>query len=111
MDPIKVIIENYPINKYEEFEVPNHPKDESKGKRKLYFSNVIYIDRNDFREKDEKDYYGLALNKEVGLRYGYNITCTSIEEKDNEKVISIKATVDLEKKNKPKGKIKILNFF
>jgi glutaminyl-tRNA synthetase len=104
LDPIKIIIENYPDDKFEEILAPNHPKDESKGKRTLYFSKIVYIDRNDFKEKDETDFYGLSLNKEVNLKYSYNITCTGILKKEGDKILELSAIVDINKKNKCKGK-------
>jgi glutaminyl-tRNA synthetase len=103
LNPLKITITNY--DKFEKIDAANHPKDPTRGSRKLPFSNVLYIEKNDFRLEDSKDYYGLAPNKEVGLRYSYNITCTDvIKDKDNN-VIELKATVDLEKKNKPKTHI------
>eukprot|EP01080_Neovahlkampfia_damariscottae_P004272 gene4272-7608_t len=103
LNPLKVTITNF--DKYEEIDAPNHPKYKERGSRKLPFSKTIFIERNDFREIDSKDYFGLAPNKEVGLRYSHNITCTEVIKDKNGNIIELKATVDLEKKNKPKGHI------
>lgn len=67
LDPIKVIIENLPDDYVEERDVPFDPKDASKGSHKLPFTKVIYIDRDDFREVDDPDFYRLAPGKSVGL--------------------------------------------
>jgi glutaminyl-tRNA synthetase len=103
LNPLKITITNY--DKFEKIDASNHPKDPTRGTRKLPFSNVLYIEKNDFRMVDSKDYYGLAPNKEVGLRYSYNITCTDVIKDSDDNVIELKAIVDLEKKNKPKTHI------
>jgi glutaminyl-tRNA synthetase len=105
LDPLKVVITNYPEDKVEIVKAPNHPTIKERGFRDMPFSRIIYIDRTDFREQDSKNYYGLALNKEVGLKYAYNITCTDIIKDKNGNIVELRATVDLEKKNKPKGHI------
>lgn len=106
LDPIKVVLTNYPEDKVEVLKAPNHP-DESlnRGSRDMPFSRVLYIERSDFREEDSKSYYGLAPNKEVNLKYGYNITCTEVVKDKDGQIVELRATVDLEKKNKPKGHI------
>lgn len=105
LDPLRVVITNYPEDKVEFVKAPNHPVNKERGSRDMPFSRVVYIDRNDFREVDSKSYFGLAPNKEVGLKYAYNITCTDVVKDENGKVVELRATVDLEKKNKPKGHI------
>ncbi|KAJ3431948.1 glutamine--tRNA ligase [Anaeramoeba flamelloides] len=104
IDPLKVIISNFGENETQVFEAPNHPRLDH-GKRPLVMSNVIYIERSDFRLEDSKDYYGLAPNKEVTLKYAFNITCKDFV-KDNEgNVLEIHCVADFEKKRVPKGKI------
>ncbi len=75
LDPIKVIIENYPEHQVEEFEMPYHPEDASHGSRKVPFSRELYIERDDFRLEPPKKFHRLSPGAEVRLRYAYFITC------------------------------------
>lgn len=79
LDPIKLIIDNYPEDKKEELLAINNPEDESAGIRMLPFSKTLYIERNDFMENPPKKYFRLAISNEVRLRYAYFVTCTSVE--------------------------------
>ncbi|KAL6065159.1 glutamine--tRNA ligase [Balamuthia mandrillaris] len=101
--PIKVVLTNYPEGKVEQLTVANHPSLAERGSRQIPFSNVLYIDANDFRMEDSANYYRLAPNKEVRLKYAYNITCTDVIKDEEGNIIELKATVDLENKNKTKG--------
>lgn len=83
LDPIKLIIDNYPEEKTEELEAINNPEDKSAGSRMLPFSKTLYIERDDFMENPPKKYFRLAPGKEVRLRYAYFVTCISVD-KDNE---------------------------
>jgi glutaminyl-tRNA synthetase len=74
--PIRLVIENYPEGQVEELEAINNPEDASAGTRKVPFSRVLYIERDDFMEKPPKDFHRLAPGREVRLRYGYFVTCT-----------------------------------
>lgn len=94
LNPIKVTITNYESSKIEEFEVSNHPKNESYGKRKLFFSNEVYIDRNDFKENPEADFFRLAPGKEVRLRNAYVIKCTDVIKDSSGQVVELKCTYD-----------------
>jgi glutaminyl-tRNA synthetase len=78
LDPIKVVITDYPEDKVEEFEQPLHPEDESFGSRKVPFCREIWIDRDDFREDPPKKYFRLAPGVEVRLLYAYYITCQEV---------------------------------
>ena len=78
LQPLKVVIENYPEEKFEEFEVPNHPNDPTMGTRMLAFCREIWIDKSDFMEKPSKKFFRLTPGKEVRLRYAYYITCTNV---------------------------------
>lgn len=101
LDPVKVVIENFPEGEVEELEASYWPHDIPKtDSRKVYFSKEIYIERSDFLENPPKGFFRLAPGKEVRLRYGYCITCTSFE-KDPETgaVTLIKATFDPETKS------------
>jgi glutaminyl-tRNA synthetase len=76
--PLRVVIENYPENVVEEFDCPYHPKDAAMGSRKVPFSRVLYIERDDFMENPPKKFFRLAPGREVRLRYGYFIRCTGV---------------------------------
>ncbi len=78
LDPIRVVIENYPEDLVEQMDAVNNPEDASMGSRSVPFSRVLYIERDDFREDPPKQYYRLAPGREVRLRYAYLITCTGV---------------------------------
>jgi len=93
--PLKVVIDNYPEGQVEEMDAVNNPEDPSAGKRKVPFSRVLYIEQDDFREEPPKGYYRLSPGREVRLRYGYLVTCTSVvkDEKTGE-VLEVHCTYD-----------------
>ncbi|KAJ0960971.1 hypothetical protein J5N97_001049 [Dioscorea zingiberensis] len=105
LHPLKVVVTNLDKESCMELEAKMRPdKDDASSSYKVPFTNVIYIERSDFRTKDSKDYYGLAPGKSVLLRYAFPIKCTNvIYEKDTENVIEIHAEYDPERKTKPKG--------
>ncbi|MCC6343387.1 MAG: glutamine--tRNA ligase/YqeY domain fusion protein [Bryobacterales bacterium] len=78
LDPIRVVIENYPEDLVEQMDAVNNPEDASMGSRSVPFSRVLYIERDDFREDPPKQYYRLSPGREVRLRYAYLITCTGV---------------------------------
>ena len=78
LDPLRVVIENYPENESEAFEVANNPEDDAAGTRRVPFSRVLYIERDDFREEPPKKFFRLSPGREVRLRGAYFITCTSV---------------------------------
>jgi glutaminyl-tRNA synthetase len=78
LEPIKVVIENYPEGQVEELEAINNPEDESMGTRKVLFSRELYIEQEDFRENPPKKYFRLSPGKEVRLRYAYYIKCERV---------------------------------
>lgn len=78
LHPLKLIIDNYPERETEEIEAVNNPEDESMGTRMVPFSRVLYVEQDDFREDPPRNFYRLALGKEVRLRYGYFVTCTGV---------------------------------
>jgi len=94
LDPIKLVIENYPAGQVEELSAVNNPEDESAGNRLVPFSNELYIDRNDFMEEPVKKYFRLAPGKEVRLRYGYIIKCESLLKDDSGNITEIRCTYD-----------------
>ncbi len=96
--PIKLVIENYPEDQVDEFEFPNlppeHPESESCGMRKVPFSRVLYIERDDFREEAPNKFRRLMPGKEVRLRYAYYVTCTGFEKNDAGEVTEVRCTYD-----------------
>ena len=78
LKPLRVVIDNYPEDQVEELDAVNNPEDASAGTRKVPFSREIFIEQDDFREDPPKQYYRLSPGKEVRLRWGYLITCTSV---------------------------------
>src|SRR5438034_1220804 len=76
--PLKVVITNYPEGQVEQLDVINNPEDPSAGTRKVPFSRVLYIERDDFREDPPKKFFRLSPGKEVRLRCAYFITCTGV---------------------------------
>ena len=94
LDPVKLIIDNYPEGQTEELEVPNNLENESLGSRKVPFGRELYIDRDDFMEEPPKKYYRLYPGNEVRLMSAYFVTCTSYEKDENGKVSVIHCTYD-----------------
>lgn len=78
LEPLKVVITNYPEDQVEQFEAVNNPEDESAGTRLVPFSKVLYIEQEDFREEPPPKYFRLAPGREVRLRYGYIVRCESV---------------------------------
>ncbi len=96
LDPLKVIITNYPEDQVEEVDAKNHPSDESAGKRKVPFSRELYIERNDFMEDAPKKFFRLTKDREVRFKYGYYVTCNDIIKDDNGEIIELHCTYDPE---------------
>lgn len=99
MNPLKVIITNFPENAEEELDAINNPEDLSMGVRKIKFTREIFIDKDDFMIDPPKKYYRLSPGKEVRLRYGYYITCTGYKVDENTgEVVEVYCTYDPETK-------------
>jgi glutaminyl-tRNA synthetase len=97
LDPVKVLITNYPEGQSEELEAVNNPEDESAGTRMVPFGREIYIERDDFRAEPPKKFWRLAPGSEVRLRYAYYITCTDfVTDPATGEVTEIHATYDPE---------------
>jgi glutaminyl-tRNA synthetase len=94
LDPIKVVIENYPEDQVETMEAINNPEDESMGTRSVPFSRELYIERNDFREDPPKKFYRLSPGREVRLRYAYYITCVDVVKDDQGEIVELRCTYD-----------------
>jgi glutaminyl-tRNA synthetase len=95
LNPLRVVLVNYPEDLVEELEAVNNPEDPSAGTRKVPFSRVLYIEREDFREDPPKKYFRLSPGREVRLRYAYIIKCVDVvkDERTGE-VIEVHATYD-----------------
>jgi len=106
IDPIKVVITNYPEGVVEELDAVNNPEDESMGKRKVPFSRELYIEREDFMENPTNKFYRLSVGREVRLRYSYFIKCTGFLKNDQGEVTELHCTYDPETKggNSPDGR-------
>ncbi|RME74654.1 MAG: glutamine--tRNA ligase/YqeY domain fusion protein [Chloroflexi bacterium] len=94
--PLKVVITNYPEGQVEEMEAVNNPEDASMGTRKVPFSRVVYIERDDFREDPPKKFYRLAPGREVRLMHAYLITCTDVIKDENGEIVELHCTYDPE---------------
>ena len=95
INPLKVVIENYPESQSEELVCINNPEDEKSGTRKVSFSKVIYIEKNDFQEVPHKKFFRLAPDREVRLRYAYFITCKEvIKDKKTNEVVELRCSYD-----------------
>jgi len=96
LDPLKVVIENYPEDKEEELDAINNPEDASAGTRKVPFARELYVERYDFQEEPHKKFYRLAPGREVRLRYAYFITCTDVVKDADGNVTELRCTYDPE---------------
>ena len=95
--PLKVVLVNYPDDQVEEFEAINNPEDLGMGTRKVPFSKVLYIERDDFREDPPSRFYRLAPGREVRLRYAYYITCVDVvKDKKTGEIVELHCTYDPE---------------
>ena len=94
LNPLKVVIENYPERQSEELDAINNPEDESAGTRKVPFSRVLYIDQEDFMEEPPKKFFRLAPGREVRLRYAYFITCQEAVKDDDGNIVELRCTYD-----------------
>ena len=94
LDPIRVVITNYPEEKTETVDCINNPEDETAGKREVPFGREIYIERDDFMENPPKKYYRLSPGGEVRLRYAYLIRCDEVIKDADGKVVELRCTYD-----------------
>ncbi len=94
--PLRIVLENYPEDQVEEMEAINNPEDPDAGVRKVPFSRVLYIEREDFREDPPKKFFRLAPGREVRLRYAYLITCQSAVKDDSGEIVELRCTYDPE---------------
>lgn len=99
LDPIKLVITNYPENNIEMLEMENHPENEQLGKRKVPFSRELYIERSDFMEEPPKKFFRLSVGKEVRLKGAYIVCCTDFVKDENGVVTEVHCTYDPETKS------------
>lgn len=106
LDPIKVIIDNYPEDQIEYFDVVNNMENEALGSRKVPFARELYIDREDFMEEPPRKYFRMFPGNEVRLMYAYFVKCNSFVKDENGKVTEIHCTYDPESRggNSPDGR-------
>jgi glutaminyl-tRNA synthetase len=96
LDPLKVVITNYPEGEEESFDAPLHPEDETYGTRAVPFSREVYIERGDFREDAPRKWHRFTLGREVRLRYACLVTCTDVIKDDDGNVVELHCTWDPE---------------
>lgn len=96
LDPLKVVIENYPEGQTEEFDALNNPEDPNPTYHKLPFGKEIYIERDDFMEEPPRKFFRLAPGREVRLKHAYFITCNEVVKDEHGKVIELRCTYDPE---------------
>jgi glutaminyl-tRNA synthetase len=94
LNPLKVVITNYPEDQSEELDAINNPEDESMGKRKVPFSRELYIERDDFMENPPRKFFRLGPGREVRLRYAYFVTCNDVIKDANGNVTELHCTYD-----------------
>ncbi len=99
IDPVKLIITNYPEGQVEEVEVINNPEDEAQGSRKLPFAREVYIERGDFMEEPPKKFFRLGPGREVRLKGAYAVTCTDYKKNEAGEIEEIYCTYDPETKS------------
>jgi glutaminyl-tRNA synthetase len=96
LNPLKLVIENYPEGQVEEMEAVNNPEDESAGTRQVPFSRELWIERDDFMEDPPKKFFRLAPGREVRLRAAYFVTCNEVIKDDEGNVIELRCSYDPE---------------
>ena len=106
LNPLKVVIENYPEGQSEKLEAVNHPDDPAQGTRHIPFGRELYIERDDFMEDPPKKFFRMAPGREVRLRYGYFITCRDVIKNAAGEVVELRCTYDPATKggNAPDGR-------
>lgn len=94
LNPVKLIIDNYPEGKSETLQAINNPEDESAGTREVSFSKELFIERDDFMENPPKKYFRMTPGQEVRLRYAYIVRCTGVDKDENGEITAIHCTYD-----------------
>lgn len=106
INPLKVVITNYPEDLVEELDAVNNPEDETMGMRKVPFTKELYIERDDFMEDPPRKFFRLGPGREVRLRYAYFVTCTDVIKDENGEITELHCTYDPASKggNSPDGR-------
>ncbi|MCL2246847.1 MAG: glutamine--tRNA ligase/YqeY domain fusion protein [Lentimicrobiaceae bacterium] len=99
LDPVKLIIDNYPENETELLQAVNNPEDPEAGVREIPFGKVLYIERADFKEDADKNFFRLTIDSEVRLKYAYIVKCTHVVKDATSNIIEIHCTYDSETKS------------
>lgn len=99
IDPIKVVLTNYPADRTEVLQADNNQENEAMGRRGMTFSNELYIERGDFMEEPVKKFFRLAPGKEVRLKYAYIIKCDEVIKDENGEIKELHCSCDLESKS------------
>ena len=94
LDPLRLVIDNYPNGQSDELDAINNPEDPAAGTRKVPFSKILYIERDDFREVPPPKYFRLAPGQEVRLRYAYFVKCTHVTKNDKGDITEVHCTYD-----------------
>jgi glutaminyl-tRNA synthetase len=94
LDPLKVVIENYPDGLVEQMEAPNNPEDPTAGTRSVPFTREIWIERDDFMEEPAKKFFRLSPGREVRLRSAYFVTCTQVVKDGDGRIVELRCTYD-----------------
>ena len=103
LDPVKLVIDNYPADSEESCLAPNHPQKPEAGHRTLMLSRELWIDREDYEEKPPKGYFRLSPGAEVRLRYGYIVRCTGAERDGQGNIVAVHCTYDPQTKSGTPG--------
>jgi glutaminyl-tRNA synthetase len=96
LDPLKVVITNYPEDQTEWLEAENNPEDEAAGKRSIPFSREIYIERDDFMENPPKKFFRLSPGREIRLKHAYYITCNEVVREPDGRIVELRCSYDPE---------------
>jgi glutaminyl-tRNA synthetase len=96
LDPVRIVIDNYPEGLVEEMDVPNNPEDPDAGTRVVPFTRELWIEREDFMEDPPGKYFRLAPGREVRLRSAYFVTCTEVRKDDDGRIVELRCTYDPE---------------
>lgn len=96
LDPVKVVIENYPEGEFEMRDAINNPEDESAGTRQIPFGRELYIERSDFMEDAPRKFFRLTVGREVRLRYAYFLKCESVVKNEQGEIVELRCTYDRE---------------
>jgi glutaminyl-tRNA synthetase len=96
LNPVKLVIENYPEDKVEYFDAQNNPENPDDGSRQVAFCRELYIERDDFMENAPRKFFRMSVGKEVRLKFAYYVTCTQVIKDEEGNIIELRCTYDPE---------------